>query len=167
VLITVSPQGAYTLTPSSHPQGLSIWQSTWYDFGDDSIKKRVLSVELDVLTEGDNAIELLWAEDWGYTFTTAGTVFPQIGEVKGTAKEQATYSPAPLGVSLGNPATYDKSKWEEPRVTRLRWDVRTGLVSHFQFKVQSSNHMQIVRFQMNYVVGSVKTINTRAPGAKT
>ena len=134
-------------------------------FGDDSIKKRVLSVELDVLTEGDNGIELLWAEDWGYTFTSAGTVWPQIGEVKGTAKEQATYSPVVAGA--GNAATYDKSNWEEPRVTRLRWDVRTGLVSHFQFKVQSSNHMQIVRFQMNYVVGSVKTINTRAPGAKT
>ena len=167
IAVTVSPQGAYTLTPAAYPQGLSIWQSTWYDFGDDSIKKRVLSVELDVLTEGDNAIELLWAEDWGYTFTSAGTVFPQIGEVKGTAKEQATYSPAPVGVNLGNAATYDKSKWEEPRVTRLRWDVRTGLVSHFQFKVQSSNHMQIVRFQMNYVTGSVKTINTRAPGAKS
>jgi hypothetical protein len=122
-------------------------------------------VELDVLTEGDNGIELLWAEDWGYTFTSAGTVWPQIGEVKGTAKEQATYAPAVAGA--GNVATYDTSKWEEPRVTRLRWDVRTGLVSHFQFKVQSANHMQIVRFQMNFIGGSVKTINTRAPGAKS
>jgi hypothetical protein len=52
-------------------------------------------------------------------------------------------------------------------VTRLRWDVQTGLVSHFQFKVLSSNHMQIVRFQVNYIIGSVKTPNVRMPGARS
>jgi len=155
----------YVPTYVPHAQGLSVWTSTWYDFGDDSVKKRVLSVELDVLTEGDNGIELLWAEDWGYTFTSAGEVWPQVGEVKGTVKEQATYSPSVVGA--GNVAEYDASYWEEPRVTRLRWDVRTGLVSHFQFRVQTANHIQIVRFQMNYIGGAVKTPNTRAPGART
>ena len=156
-------QGVYTLTPVPHAQGQSVWQSTWYDFGDDSIKKRVLSVELDVLTEGSNGIELLWATDWGYEFKSAGTVSLQVGDVYNTKFEQATYTPT----TGANPAEYDASKWEEPRVTRVRWDVQTGLVSHFQFRVQSANHMQIVRFQINYLIGTVKTPNTRMPGARS
>jgi hypothetical protein len=60
---------------------------------------------------------------------------------------------------------WDSSKWEEPRVTRLRWDVNTGLVSWFAFRIISSNHMQIVKYQINVVGSTVKTPNTRAPGA--
>lgn len=165
--ITVA-QEVYTLTRTAQAQGLSTWLSTWYDFGDDSIKKRILSVELDVLTEGNNPIELQWAKDWGYSFESAGTVPIQIGEFVGTSQEQATYSPGITGTTLqGNIATFGTSGWEEPRVTRLRWDVQTGLVSHFQFKVLSSNHMQIVRFQINYIIGSVKTPNVRMPGARS
>jgi hypothetical protein len=165
--ITVN-QEVYTLTRTAQAQGLSTWLSTWYDFGDDSIKKRILSVELDVITEGNNPIELQWAKDWGYSFESAGVVPIQIGEFVGTPQEQATYSPAITGTTRqGNIATFGTSGWEEPRVTRLRWDVQTGLVSHFQFKVLSSNHMQIVRFQINYIVGSVKTPNVRMPGARS
>jgi hypothetical protein len=167
VVVSLPNQGVYTLTPSSQAPGISTWLSTWYDFGDDSIKKRVLSVELDVLTEGNNPIELQWAKDWGYSFTSAGVVPIQIGEFVGTPQEQATYSPAGLTTTRqGNLATFGASGWEEPRVTRLRWDVQTGLVSHMQFKVLSSNHMQIVRFQINYIIGSVKTPNVRMPGAR-
>jgi len=164
--ITVN-QNVYSLARVTQAQAVSTWLSTWYDFGDDSIKKRILSVELDVLTEGNNPIELLWAQDWGYSFTSAGTVPLQVGDYLGSKLEQATYSPAIGGtVTQKNIATYNASNWEEPRVTRLRWDVQTGLVSHFQFKILSANHMQIVRFQINYIIGSVKTPNTRAPGAK-
>ena len=166
--ITVTPQGAYTLTPAAHPQGQSTWTSTWYDFGDDSVKKRILSVELEVITEGNNPIELQWAQDWGYTFSPAGTVAIQVGDYLGSPSEQATYSPAGSAtVNQANKAVWGTSKWEEPRVTRLRWDVNTGLVSQFQFRILSTNHMQIVKYQINYIGGSVKTPNTRAPGAKS
>lgn len=161
-------ENVYDLAQDAQPQGDSTWLSTWYDFGDDSIKKRILSVELDVITEGNNPIELEWAQDWGYSFQSAGVVPLQIGEFVGTSQEQATYSPAITGTtSQGNIATFGTSGWEEPRVTRLRWDVQTGLVSHFQFKVRSSNHMQIVRFQINYIIGTVKTPNVRMPGARS
>lgn len=168
VSITFSPQGVYTLTPAAHPQGQSAWTSTWYDFGDDSIKKRILTVEMEVITEGNNPIELQWAQDWGYTFNSAGTVPIQVGDYLGGKTEQATYSPA--GVSTfaqTNVAVWDSSNWEEPRVTRLRWDVNTGLVSQFQFRILSSNHMQIVKYQINYIGGSVKTPNVRMPGARS
>jgi len=166
--ITVTPQGAYTLTPTPKAQGQSTWTSTWYDFGDDSVKKRILSVEMEVITEGNNPIELQWAQDWGYSFSSAGLVPIQVGDYLGGPSEQATYSPAlATTVKQSNIATWDKSKWEEPRVTRLRWDVNTGLVSQFQFRILSSNHMQIVKYQINFIGGSVKTPNVRAPGAKS
>lgn len=165
--ISVSQQGVYTLTPDPHPQGQSTWTSTWYDFGDDSVKKRILSVEMEVITEGNNPIELQWAQDWGYTYNSAGTVPIQVGDYLGGVSEQATYSPAAVGTwKQTNVAVWDASKWEEPRVTRLRWDVNTGLVSQFQFRILSANHMQIVKYQINYIGGSVKTPNVRMPGAK-
>lgn len=161
-------QNNYVLTVDPHPQGQSIWTSTWYDFGDDSVKKRILTVELEVITEGNNPIELQWAQDWGYTYNSAGTVPIQVGDYLGGKTEQATYAPA--GVSTftqTNVAVWDSSNWEEPRVTRLRWDVNTGLVSQFQFRILSSNHMQIVKYQINYIGGSVKTPNVRMPGARS
>jgi hypothetical protein len=167
VTITLSQQGVYTLTPVPYAQGQSTWTSTWYDFGDDSVKKRILTVEMEVITEGNNPIDLQWAQDWGYTYTSAGSVPIQIGDYLGGKTEQTTYSPAALTtVKQTNIAVWDTSKWEEPRVTRLRWDVNTGLVSQFQFRILSSNHMQIVKYQINYIGGSVKTPNTRMPGAK-
>ena len=162
--LVFTQQGNYTVTPSFVNQGTSVWTSTWYDFGDDSIKKRALSVEVQVLTEGDNGIELQWAQDWGYKFTSAGTVIPQIGEVVGSTSEQPVYSPAPTGSPVV--ASWDKSEWQDPKITRLRWDVNTGLVSHFQFRLITTNRIQVVRFQINFIGGSVKTPNTRMPGAK-
>lgn len=160
----VSQQGNFTVTPSFVNQGTSVWTSTWYDFGDDSVKKRALSVEVQVLTEGDNGIELQWAQDWGYEFISAGTVVPQIGDVVGSTGEQPLYSPAPAGSPVV--ANWDKSDWQDPKITRMRWDVNTGLVSHFQFRLITTNRIQVVRFQINYIGGSVKTPNTRMPGAK-
>jgi hypothetical protein len=63
-------------------------------------------------------------------------------------------------------ASWDKSEWQDPKITRLRWDVNTGLVSHFQFRLITTNRIQVVRFQINFIGGSVKTPNTRMPGAK-
>jgi hypothetical protein len=156
-------QGVYTLVPVPHPTGNSIWRSVWEDFGDDSVKKRILTVELDALTEGSNGIELQWSQDYDWSFNSAGNVVSQIADYVGSKKEQPTYSPTTGAVV----ATWSTTRWEDPRVTRLRWDVRTGLVSHFQFQIISSNLMQIVRYQMNFVGSTVRTPNTRAPGAKS
>jgi hypothetical protein len=135
----------------------------WEDFGDDSVKKRILSVEVDALTMGNNPIELQWSQDYRWAWNSAGLVAPQIGDYVGSKEEQPTYSPTTGPVV----ATWDSTYWEDPRVTRLRWDVRTGLVSHFQYQIISSNLMQIVRYQMNFLGSSVKTPNTRMPGAKS
>ena len=123
---------------------------------------------MDVLTEGDNEVELQWAQDWGYDWNSAGTVPVQRGDVAKTTSQQPTYVdttafPAVVGK---NPAVWNSSKWQDPRVTRLRWDVRTGLVDQFAFKIITSNIIQITKYQINFIGGQVKTINVRQPGAK-
>lgn len=140
-----------------------IWQSAWLDFGDDSIKKRVLSVDIETVTEGNNEIELFWSADYSSDFISAGTVAPKIGDYLngiGPAKD-ATLTSGP------NLATWDVSKWQDHKVTRMRWDVNTGLVSHFAFRVQSTNTNTIIKYKVLYIGGSVKTPNTKMPGAKS
>ena len=150
-------------------KGLSTWQSTWTDFGDDSVKKRVISVEMDVLTEGDNEVELQWAQDWGYDWNSAGTVPVQRADVAKTSSQQPTYvdtAAFPTPIVGKNPAVWNVSKWQEPRVTRLRWDVRTGLIDQFAFKIITSNIVQITRYQIQYIPGQLNVRNVNAPGAK-
>ena len=156
-------QNVATVLYSGAAAPTGIWQSAWMDFGDDSIKKRVLSVEIETVTEGDNEIELLWSGDYSSEFISAGTVAPKLGDyLNGTAPDQdATLT------SGANLATWDVSKWQDHKVTRMRWDVRTGLVSHFAFRVQSANTNTIIKYKVLYVGGSVSTPNTKMPGAKT
>ena len=140
-----------------------IWQSAWEDFGDDTVKKRILSVDIETVTEGNNEIELLWSGDYSSEFISAGTVAPKIGDyLNGTAPAQdATLT------SGANLATWDVSKWQDHKVTRMRWDVNTGLVSHFAFRVQSANTSTIIKYKILYIGGSVMTPNTKMPGAKS
>lgn len=154
-------QGIYTLTSAPNPLTNCIWQSAWDDFGDDSVKKRILTIELDALTEGDNSVELQWAQDYSTDFKSAGVVKPQIGDYMGSTVSDPTYDTG------SNLATWDSSKWQDHKVTRMRWDVNTGLVSHFSFRIITSNVIQVIRYQSNMIVGTVKTPNTRAPGARS
>jgi hypothetical protein len=154
-------QGIYTLTSFPNPLTNCIWQSAWDDYGDDSIKKRILTIELDTLTEGDNGVELQWAQDYSTDFKSAGIVKPQIGDYIGSTVSDPTYDTG------SNLAKWDSSKWQDHKVTRMRWDVNTGLVSHFSFRIITSNVIQVIRYQSNIIVGTVKTPNTRAPGARS
>jgi len=157
LLTTVDNQTILTMTDAFAME--CIWQSAWDDYGDDSVKKRILSVELDVLTEGDNTIELQWASDYDVTWKSAGVVKPQIGEYAGTTRTDPTYT------SGSNIAVWDSSRWQPHKVTRLRWDVVTGLVSQFSFRIITTNMVQVIRYQTNVIGGTVKTPNTRMSGA--
>ena len=64
---------SYTIGTQITRDIVSEWKSAWLDFGDDSVKKRVLSVEVEVVTKGHNEIELLTAVDYRDDGTTAGT----------------------------------------------------------------------------------------------
>ena len=178
--ITNLGQGTYEVARSLVPVGICLWESVWYDFGDDSIKKRINTVELESISEGsrDSGIQLYWSSDWDWKENPAGKVSPLVGEIAYTTSDQwsfqsntgATSTPPP-----GRPAVWNTTgafgQWEDGRVTRLRWDTRTGLVSWFKFKLETGESsagspiIQISKFQINFIPGTVKTINTRMPGA--
>jgi len=158
---TTSVQNVTTVVPVAHGVDNCIWQSTWNDFGDDSVKKRVISIELDSLTEGNATVELQWAMDYDLSnWKSAGFVQRQRGEVVNTTAADPTFDTG------GNIAVWDTSKWQNHKVTRFRWDVNTGLVSHFAFRIITNNVVQVIKFQTNFIVGQVKSINTLAPGAR-
>jgi len=158
----VNPQaGTTTFDIQGIAKTKDVWESTWNDFGDSSKKKRVIYVEVEVITSGENPIELEYATDWGYTFTSAGTQIPLRSEVVGTVLSEATY-----GTSGGNPAIWNTSAWSQAQVTRLRWDVSTGLISQFKFRVSSANILQVLSFQTEVVGSQNKVINQTPQGVK-
>jgi hypothetical protein len=138
------------------------WSSAWESFGDDSVKKRVISVEVEVLAAGNNTIQLDYAQDYREDFTSGGSNPTMVAELFDTANADAIYGGP-------NEDTFDKSvltigstKWGERRSTRVRWDVNTGLLSWFQFRLRSSNTFQVVSYQIELVGGERRTINIRA-----
>jgi len=176
--ITVGEQQDVLVT-TENGQTSYVWESTWDDFGDDSIKKRILSIEAEIITGGNRPIYLLWGQDWDYKILPIdGTpsqspvgVPQQKGEIVGTTKEQATYyypvTPIAAPFIQGNVAKWDSSKWENQRPTRVRWDVNTGLIDQFKFYLYAFSKFQLIKFQINYIVGGgpVRTINVNQPGA--
>jgi hypothetical protein len=139
-----------------------VWESVWTDFGDDTKKKRVMSVELEVITTGNNPITLDWATDWGYTYTTSGTQIPLRPETIETASSEPVYQ---SGTEL-NSATWDKSVWSQTQVTRIRWDIGTSLCSSFQFRLSSANLLQIISYQIESVGSQNKTLNQKGASSR-
>ena len=51
----------YALADNGHPG--CRWESNWMDFGDNSIKHRVFSVEAEIVSYGNLGLTLSWAQD--------------------------------------------------------------------------------------------------------
>lgn len=161
ITCTVADDGVYTksaVVAGATLQG--IWASTWDDFGDDTLHKRVLSVLVDVVTFGHNAITLESATDYGTTYTGGGSVAPAVADFLGGASEDRVY-----GVTtspIDSVAVIATSTWTHGRVTRLRWDVRTGLVTWFRWRVLSTEKYHIIMYRTEYVPAERRVLNTRA-----
>jgi len=164
---TVSGQGIKTITSSfARATVPSIWSGAWLDFGDDSIKKRIISVEVEILSQGHNEIELTSAVDYRDEDTSSGSKPTVVAEQYGTLSEDATYGPA-AGTFDKSVAIVGTSRWGENRVTRLRWDVNTSLVSWYRFTLNSTAMFQVVAYHVCYVGSDNKTINLKAGERKT
>jgi hypothetical protein len=158
----VDPQGAtttYDLTSIAKEK--DTWISTWTDFGDDTVKKRVMSVDLEVITTGENPITLEWATDWGYTYTLSGTQIPLKPENVGTTSTEPSY-----GLLGGAPAVWGTSLWSQSQVTRIRWDIGTTLISQFQFKLSSSNLFHVLSYKIEYVGSTNRVLNQNTPSSR-
>jgi hypothetical protein len=145
---------------------LSTWQSAWFDFGDDSPIKRILSVEVEILTKGHNEIELLSATDYRDDNVISGSRPTVVATIYGTPNEDSLYTPA-TGSFDKSPAIIGTSRWGEQKPARLRWDVNTGLVSWYRFTLRSTNLFQVVAFNIKYTISDNATPNIRAGERKT
>lgn len=145
---------------------LSTWQSAWFDFGDDSPNKRVISVEVEILTKGHNEIELLSSTDYRDDKTSSGSRPTVVATIYGTTGEDSLYTPA-TGPFDKSPALIGTSKWGEQKPARLRWDINTGLVAWYRFTLQSTALFQVVAFNIKYTAQDGATPNIRAGERKT
>jgi len=159
-------EGSTIVGVSDKPPLTSVWQSAWFDFGDDRPVKRILSVEVEVLTAGHNEIELFSATDYRDDNTSAGFRPTAVATQYGTTSEDSLFAPA-TGTFDKSVAIIGTSKWGEKRSTRVRWDVSTGLVSWYRFTLRSSELFQVVSFVIQYTVSDMPTLNITAGQRKT
>lgn len=146
----------FTVTPSTKRQEDCNYTSTFNDLGDDSIKKRVLSVEIEMVTQGYNDLNLSYVADYGFNEITAGVAAPMIVEQYKTVNAEPVWTTTtPNGAK--NLAVWGEN-WSGSQVCRVRWDVHTGLVGAFKWKVSSQHKFHIISHQIEYMDSKQKVI---------
>jgi len=137
----------YTATKISSPT--NYYESGWIDFGDNSIKHSVTSIDVEMMSYGDNDVNLEWGQDYDTDWNLAGGQKPTKSETVFTLSEDPVFGPANKTVTKA-PFTIGKSALKEGRLIRIRWDVVTSLVDNFRFRLSSSKPMHILTFNISY-----------------
>lgn len=165
--VVYSTQENQTIVSTPDQQTLlSEWQSAWLDFGDDRPNKRIISVEVEILTQGHNEIELLSATDYRDDNISSGSRPTAVASLYGTLSEDTMYGPG-SGSFDKSMAIIGSTLWGEQKTTRLRWDINTGLVSWYRFTIRSRNLFQVVSYNIAYVAQDNPTLNIKAGQRKT
>ena len=129
----------------------STWTSVWEDFGDNSQKQRVISVEVQLLTQGNNQLQLDYSTNRKSTFDNGGTNKQQIVD----ETEDNIY----LLAGDANTTKIGTDAYTEEKRTRIRWDVSTGLISEFCFRIESASTFQVLSYQLEFMGGGRKVVN--------
>ena len=167
IVITPEPlKTTYTVTfaPVARRDQDHLYESVWWDFGDDSVKKRVHSVELEMVSQGYRDLTLEYFSDYGFTATTGGTSAPMIIEKYETATSEPVWYSATPG-KIKNLAKWGDN-WSNGQVCRVRFDVHTGLVSQFKFRLKAGAPFHLISYQIEFTGSEQKTI-TRRGGSGT
>lgn len=127
----------YTVTENT-TKPVSRWESNWIDFGDNSAKYRIYSVEAEIISYGDNLLELEWATDYDRSFSTSSEQKMTLSERAFTVKEDPVFGPVDSTVSK-NFFNIGTSALQDGRIIRIRFDVSTGLISQFKFRLQTTS----------------------------
>ena len=144
--------------------GLSLprtrYESGWTDFGDNTMKNRVFSVEAELIAFGDIDLLLNWSQDYSSVVTSAGTQKQAMSETLYTATEDAVLGPN-NGLSK-NYFTVGTSSLQEPRLIRVRWDVNTKLVTTFRFRLETEGHpFHLLGYSINFDTRAQQALNQR------
>jgi hypothetical protein len=130
------------------------WESAWYNSNENSVKVRYYSVELRIMSYGDNSFDFFYGIDYSFTESTTSTQKQAKSETVYTIKEDAVFGPADLSVTKV-PFTVNSSKIAEGRLITLRYDVNTELCDQFKFGVRTTNSQQWHLLSFNILSDSV------------
>jgi len=123
--------------------------STFNDFGDDSIKKRVSYVEVEMISKGYNDLTLVYRTDYGFRSVTGGLASPMLVENYKTTQSEPVWTGSVAPTDIKNLATWGDN-WSGDQVCRVRFDVHTGLIAQFAWGIESSEPFHIVSYQVHY-----------------
>lgn len=130
------------------------WESAWYNSNENSVKVRYYSVELRIMSYGDNGFDFFYGIDYSYLESTTSTQKQAKSETVFTIKEDAVFGPADLSVTKV-PFTVNSSKIADGRLITLRYDVNTELCDQFKFGVRTTNSQQWHLLSFNILSDSV------------
>jgi len=140
----------------------SIWASAWLDFGSDVIKKKVHTVEIEMLTKGHNEVQLSYAVDGLPTWTVAQSQPVSIPEKFGTTNDDTTFGASTSAYDKTLAVIDNKVNWAGARRVRLRFDLQTGEVGSFRWKIQTDNRFQVVSYRVTYNPSQKSSTNIKA-----
>jgi len=155
-------QGQITYTGAEIALGGNTWESNWANFGDSADKHRVFSVEMEMVSYGDNLVYLDWGYDYDITWYEAGGQKPSKSEIVFTTSEDPVFGPVDSTITK---ATFQigKDALRGGRIIVLRWDVNTKLVENFRFRVRQPDGkpFHILGYNINYNSSDQTPLNQR------
>ena len=153
--------GLITWAMTDGPRLGSVWESTWYSFDDTSASHRVYSVELELLSMGDNPFTFEYGKDFEFELTTTGDQKQANPRTVFTTKEWSVFGPADVSITKV-PFTVGQSQITDRQIIRLRYDVNTELRNQFKFSIKSESQFHLLGFNLLYDTVEIPVINGNA-----
>lgn len=150
---------SYSVTDLALPK--SVYESNWIELEGNDTKHRILSVELEILSYGDNKLKLSYATDHSHDLAVASIQKQNKPETLYTVKEDPVFGVVDNKVSK-NFFTLGEDKLQDGRITRLRYDVNTKLINNFKFRVETDgpqSPFHLISFHINYSTSHQQTRN--------
>jgi len=139
--ITVDSGKTYTIQVVDTPHVGHKWESAWYGYQDNSVKIRYYSVEMQIISYGDNGFDFYYGVDYSYTENTTSTQKQAKSETVFTLNEDSVFGPSDRAITKV-PFTVNSSRIAEGRLITLRYDVNTQLCDQFKFGIKTTDDQQ-------------------------
>ena len=152
--ITSSGDVTSTLTVSDVPNCGHTWESEWYGYNDNSVKIRYFSVELRIMSYGDNGFNFYYSTDYAFEEEPTSIQKQAKSETVFTSKEDAVFGEVDASITKV-PFTVDESILRVGRLITLRYDVNTQLIDQFKFGIRTTNEQQFHLVSFNLLSDAV------------
>jgi hypothetical protein len=128
-----------TVSDTAHEGAM--WESAWYSYDNNSVKIRYYSVEVRIMSYGDNNFDFYYGVDYSYVENQTSAQKQAKSETVFTINEDPVFGPEDRSITKV-PFTVNSSKITEGRLITLRYDVNTQLCDQFQFGIKTTNNQQ-------------------------